>query len=338
MTAATRDDVAALAGVSPATVSYVLNNGPKGVSADKRDRVLAACRRLGYRPNAIARGLRSRRTRILGLVIPDTANPYFSGLARSLEDAAFAHGYHVVVGNSADDPAREAAHLAVLFELRVEGILFVAADVRQDGTPLTLAPDVPVVMVDRELPGLPFDAVVPDNAMGGRIAAQHLIALGHRRFGCVGGPAPHRHAQERLAGLVSALVEAGLPEPSVREGRFDYASGFACAQRLLDVPPDERPSALVCANDAMAIGALRAASELRLRVPDDVSVIGFDDVPQAAYTIPPLTTVAQSREMMAHMALDMLIGRLSGKQTEAHRHVVPVQLVVRSSTGPIVRD
>ncbi|MGH2368573.1 MAG: LacI family DNA-binding transcriptional regulator, partial [Chloroflexota bacterium] len=187
----TRDDVARAAGVSVATVSYVLNAGPRGVSDEKRQRVLQAVAELGYRPNAIARSLRARRTNILGLVLPNSASPYFAALAHAIEEAAAARGYQVVVSNASDSPEREAAQIEALLRLRVDGLVWIPADLRSTERHAARAvrPDVPTVQVDRALAGGgdSYDVVVPDNAGGGRLAADHLVALGHRRVAVVAG-------------------------------------------------------------------------------------------------------------------------------------------------------
>ncbi|HET7768996.1 MAG TPA: LacI family DNA-binding transcriptional regulator [Chloroflexota bacterium] len=334
----TRDDVARRAGVSVATVSYVLNAGPKPVSADKRRRVLEAVTQLGYRPNAIARSLRARRTNILGLIVPDSANPYFARLSRSIEDAAAERGYQVVVSNAAEDPEREAAQIEALLRLQVDGLLWVPADLSASHAG---APEgVPTVQVDRALPPSEAepagDVIESDNALGGRLAAEHLLELGHRRIAFLSGPAEHLHTIERLRGAREAASEAGV-ELEVRHGDFGYRSGYEAGRAWFSLPPAERPTAVICANDAMALGALCAAAEAGVRVPADLSVTGYDDIAQARYTVPPLTTVAQPLDEMAREAIDRLLVRVGPKaeRPEPVRRVYPVKLVVRNSTARV---
>ena len=340
----TRDDVARRAGVSVATVSYVLNRGPRPVSEEKRRRVLAAVAELGYRPNEIARSLRVRRTHIRGLVLPTSANPYFAALSHAIEEAAARHGYQVVVSNAAEDTAREAAQIEALLRLQVDGLLWIPADVRGaerrgDGTAL---PAIPTVLVDRALPAPdgspPHEFVGADNAGGGRLAGEHVLALGHRRVAYLAGPANHYHAQQRLRGFRRALAGAGVkvPDRLIAYGNFDFASGAAHAARWCALPAPERPTAIVCGNDAMAIGALAAIHQAGLRVPDDVSVVGYDDIPQAAYTVPPLTTVAQPVDQMGALAVERLLRRIEGPASapETPDGLLPVRLMVRKSTGP----
>jgi LacI family transcriptional regulator len=343
----TRDDVARAAGVSVATVSYVLNGGPRPVSEARRRRVLQAVADLGYRPNAIARSLRARRTRILGLVLPDSANPYFAALAKAIEEAATARGYQVIVANAAERPEREAAHIEALLRLQVDGLCWIPADLRRAARDAP-RPSVPTVQVDRTLeppgagqaggegPGGPrYDVVAADNRAGGRLAAAHLLTLGHRRLACLAGPASHRHAQARLQGFRDALREAGRASGLVAHGDFDFASGAAIAARWCALPAAERPTGIVCGNDAMAVGALAAVARAGLRVPRDLSVTGFDDLPLAPFTVPPLTTVAQPVAELAEAAVERLLTRIE-RPAEAPppRHTVfPVRLVVRGSTG-----
>jgi LacI family transcriptional regulator len=338
---ATRNDVARLAGVSVATVSYVLNDGPRGVSEEKRRRVRAAVAALAYRPNAIARSLRVRRTNILGLLLPDSANAYFAALSLAVEEAAVARGYQVVVANAGEDPLREAAHIEALLRLQVDGLLWVPADLARSAARQSIpALRVPVVQLDRALAPArtTYDVIESDHVAGGRLAAEHLLELGHRRVGCLAGPAGHLHARDRLAGAARALAEAGLPLPEayVQHGSFDYESGAACAARWCRMPAAERPTAILCGNDAMAIGALRALWEAGLQVPKAVSVVGYDDVPQAAYAIPPLTTVAQPLDEIGRAGVQRLLERIEAADAELipEARLLPVSLVVRRSTAP----
>jgi LacI family transcriptional regulator len=338
----TRDDVARRAGVSVATVSYVMNNGPKPVAAATRRRVVAAIEALGYRPNAIARSLRTRRTRILGLVLPDSANPYFAKLARAVEDAATARGYQVVVSNAAEDLTREARVIEALLRLQVDGLVWIPADLRAVRHDVTLPP-VPTVQLDRALSmsiETPLcDVVGSDNVAGGELAATHLLDLGHRRIAVLSGPRGHAHADDRLQGACASLEKADvqLPGSHIAYGDFSYAAGAMHAQTWLSLPAGERPSAVICANDAMAIGVLSAAAGWGVRVPEDLSVVGYDDVPQATFTVPPLTTVAQPLEEMAIQAVNRLLFRVErpDNATTPEYRVLPVRLILRRSTAPL---
>jgi len=330
--------VARAAGVSVATVSYVLNAGPKPVSAEKRRRVLEAVAALAYRPNAIARSLRARRTNILGLVVPDSANPYFARLARAVGEAAAGRGFQVVVCNAAEDVTREAEQIETLLRLQVDGLVWVPADVSGEGERAQV-PGVPTVQLDRALAKADgaADVIEADNVLGGRLAAEHLIELGHRRVAFLSGPAAHRHTVERLAGAREALGSVGMT-PLVAHGDFGYQSGYEAARTWCGLPAKRRPTAIMCANDAMAVGVLCAAAELGLAVPGQLSVTGYDDIAQARFTVPPLTTVAQPLDAMADEAIERLLLRVERVVKRAEpptpaRRVHAVQLIVRASTG-----
>lgn len=339
-TAVTRDDVARLAGVSAATVSYVLNNGPRGVSEDKRRRVLDAVQALGYRPNAIARSLRARRTNIIGLVLPDSANPYFASLARAIEAAAAAQGFLVIVASAADDPRREAEQLEALLRLQVDGMLWVPADVMGTAPAPVQPAAVPVVQVDRAwddaTDGGPLhNILLSDNRAGGYLAAEHLVQLGHRRIACLAGPATHRHAQLRLEGVQECLAAAGLilPPALVAHGTWDYAAGADLVAGWAALPAHERPTAIICGNDAMAIGAIAGLAAAGLAVPADMSVMGYDDIPQARYMVPSLSTIAQPFNEIGREAVRLLLGRVAAAQERPVRRMLPVRLVRRESTA-----
>jgi LacI family transcriptional regulator len=335
---ATRDDVAARAGVSSATVSYVVNNGPRPVAPETRARVLAAIAELGYHPDNIARSLRVRQTHVLGLVLPDSANLFFAELARRLELRADELGYSLLLCNSQEDVEREATHLAALRDQRVDGIILVPADA-PDGSVPSVLDGIPVVALDRAPPDWTGDSVRTDARQGGALVARHLLGLGHRRIGFIHGPLRLAHARERLEGALLVLREAAVqarPEWS-RPSSFDFAGGWEAAQALLSQP--DHPTALCCSNDAMAIGALAALHARGHRVPSDMSVTGFDDVPLATYAIPALTTVAQPFDAMAATALATLLERVGevnagGPGLPPRQQTLAIGLVVRGSTGP----
>ena len=336
---ATRDDVASRAGVSSATVSYVVNNGPRPVAPETRTRVLAAIAELGYHPDNIARSLRVRQTHMLGLVLPDSANLFFAELARRLERQADAHGYSLLLCNSQEDVAREAKQLAALRNQRVDGIILIPADAPGGNVPATLD-GIPVVALDRVPPDWVGDSVRTDARQGGALAVRHLLELGHRRIAFIHGPQRLAHARERLEGGLLALAEAGLQPRPVWQcpSSFDFAGGWNAARALLTLL--ERPTAFCCSNDAMAVGALAGLHALNLRVPHDVSVTGFDDVPLAAYAIPPLTTVTQPYDAMAATALTILLQRIAeaaaGEAAQPPNcRMLEIGLVVRGSTGPV---
>ncbi len=364
-------DVARRAGVSTATVSRVLA-GVGGARPATRERVLDAARELEFRPSVVARSLRRRATLTLGLIVTDIENPYFPQLVRAVEDAARADGYAILLCNADDDPDREAALLDVLVERRVDGLIVAASRVgTRQREWLSRAP-VPVVLVNTRPDDVDVPSIISDNAAGGRLAAEHLLALGHRRFGYLLPPPRNVDAPERLAGVRDALAAAAAtsrsggdtrrrPDLVVGHGPPTVEGGEAAMTELLRrgaAPDAARPTAIVAYNDLMAIGALRAIRAAGLVVPADISVVGFDDVSFAAFTEPPLTTIRQATAEMGRWAVAAIRDRLGSPGRDpatppaaaeaaapgegplpaaaepARNVILPVGLRIRRSTGP----
>lgn len=326
-------DVAAKAGVSTATVSRVLA-GVGRARPETQARVLEAARVLDYRPSEVARSLKRRSTQTLGLIITDIENPYFPQLVRSVEDAARAAGYSVLLCNAADDPEREASYLDLLVDRRVDGLVIAASSLGVRHGDWLSVPPIPVVLVNTAAPDADLPTIMSDNEGGGRMVAAHLLGLGHRRFGYLMPPPRNVDAPARLAGVRRALAGAGLPRDALTTARGEalVGGGEAAAIELLDRAPGV--TAIVAYNDLMAIGALRALRRCGRRVPADVSVAGFDDVALAAYVDPPLTTIAQRTDEMGRWAVARLIGEGAGGPSSVR---LPVDLQVRESTGPAPR-
>jgi LacI family transcriptional regulator len=327
---ATIADVAAKAGVSTATVSRVLS-GLGRASTATQARVLEAARDLDYRPSEIARSLKRRSTQTLGLLITDIENPYFPQLVRSVEDAARAAGYTVLLCNAAEDADREAAYLDLLVDRRVDGLVIAASSLGVRHGEWLASPPIPVVLVNTAAPDADLPTIMSDNEGGGRMVADHLLGLGHRRFGYLMPPPRNVDAPARLAGVRDALGRAGVPRDALRiaHGEPLVGGGEAAADELLDTAPET--TAFIAYNDLMAIGALRALRQRGRRVPADASVVGFDDVALAAYVDPPLTTIAQQTEEMGRWAVGRLTG-IDGSTSVSVR--LPVALRVRGSSGP----
>ena len=327
---ATIADVAAKAGVSTATVSRVLS-GLGRASAATQARVLEAARDLDYRPSEVARSLKRRSTQTLGLLITDIENPYFPQLVRSVEDAARAAGYTVLLCNAAEDAGREAAYLDLLVDRRVDGLVIAASSLGVRHGEWLMAPPIPVVLVNTAAPDAGVPTIMSDNEGGGRMVTEHLLGLGHRRFGYLMPPPRNVDAPARLAGVRGALRSAGVPRDAltIARGEALVGGGEAAANDLLDRAPGT--TAFIAYNDLMAIGALRALRQRGRRVPADASVVGFDDVALAAYVDPPLTTISQQTEEMGRWA----VGRLTGVDGLGPSSVrLPVGLEVRGSSGP----
>ncbi|MCA1588178.1 MAG: LacI family transcriptional regulator [Chloroflexi bacterium] len=325
---ATIADVAARAGVSTATVSRVLS-GPGSARAPTRERVLAAARELDYRPSGIARALKRRETRTLGLLVTDLGNPFYPQVVRAVESAAHERGYGIVLGNGEDDPQREMQHLDLLVERRVDGIIVASSRMTGRHAAFLNRSPVPIVLVNSTAAGSGLPAVATAHRRGTEMAATHLVELGHRRIAHIGAPSEHSAAAEREAGVRDALV--GLPDPVVVQGDGHVEGGALAAESLLG----SGVTAIACYNDLTAIGALRTLRRAGSHVPQDVSVVGFDDIEMAAWTDPPLTTIRQPTGELGRWAVARLLSALDGTESNAlePRELEP-ELVVRGSTGP----
>jgi LacI family transcriptional regulator len=329
---ATIVDVAARAGVSTATVSRVLSGSATALPAT-RERVLEAARELSYHPSGVARALKRAETRTIGLVITDIANPFFPQIVRGVEDEAHRRGYGVLLCNAADDPARELATLDLLVERRVDGIIVASGRAtRRLGERLAALP-MPVVLVNAEARVRGLASIGTAQRAGARLAADHLLGLGHRRLAFVGAPAGHVAAGPRRAGVVDALRAARLDPASLvavpGDGRVE--GGMHAVAALLD--DGEMPTGIVAYNDLAAIGVLRALRAAGIGVPASVSVIGFDDIEPASWTDPPLTTIRQPTAEMGRWAVDRIASALRGTDETARQTLAP-ELVVRGSTAP----
>lgn len=328
-------DVAERANVSVTTVSHVINE-TRPVSDELRGRVLSAMVELGYQPNALARSLRRKETHTIGMIVPDSVNPFFAEVARGIEDASFERDYSVILCNSDGDLSKELLYINVLAEKQVDGILLVAVSgVTTKHFHTLQARGLPVVVVDRDIPGPAVDSVLVDNAQGGRLATRHLIDLGHRRIGCITGPSDLTPSADRVTGYRQALQEAGIsPDPSlIVKGDFQYRSGYQAAYRLLSLA--DPPTAIFACNDLMAVGAISAGEQAGYRVPADLSIVGFDDVRLASFTNPPLTTVVQPKHEMGVLAATMLLERLQNRNLPPRRRLLKTELLVRQSTMPL---
>lgn len=330
----TQYDVARLAGVSQAAVSQVLNNSASAsIPEETRQRIWKAVEIVGYQPNVLARSLRVGKTHMLGLIFPDSANPFFAEIGKHMENLAYTMGYSVILCNTGGDPERERFYADSLSRKQVDGIIFVAGGNRADCLALLLERDIPVVVVDRDLPDCSVDTVLLDNFHGGLLAVRHLLDLGHRRIGCITGPSNVNPSADRVSAYRVGLKERNIDvdEMLIRQGDFQMRSGWERALELLSLP--ERPTAIFACNDLMAIGVLRAAAEHNLSVPDDLSVVGFDNIELSSYTAPPLTTVAQPTNEIGVKAVTLLLERIKDHEREPRRELLEASLIVRGSSG-----
>ncbi|NJP69190.1 LacI family DNA-binding transcriptional regulator [Streptomyces spiramenti] len=331
-------DVAREAGVSVGTVSNVLNR-PDTVAPGTRDKVLATIEALGYVRSESARQLRSGSSRMVAVLVLDLANPFFAGVAKGAERAAAELGLRVMVCSSSQSPAEEADYLALFAEQRVRGVLVTPADASGPNLERFRRHGIPCVFVDRALPADQGCSVAVDDVTGGALAVRHLLSGGHRRVTYVSGPPHLPQCQDRQAGALDALAEAGLPASALTRltaDRLDVASGSDAGARLLGLP--ELPSAVFCANDLLALGVLQALVTAGVRVPEDVALVGYDDIEFAAAAAVPLTSVRQPADRLGRVAVRLLAEEAGGGgdgPLTGHRHravVLRPELVVRGSS------
>ena len=323
-------DVARESGVNVSTVSRALN-GEYGVHAGTREHVLAVAKRLRYRPNRVARGLVTGRSHTLALVVSDIRNPFFAEVARGAEDAAYAAGYDLVLCNSDLDAEKQLRYVQSLLEKRVDGILMnsVAALGKKQVEQLS-AIGLPIVLLNRSAPRNAFSTICADNGAGGALAGSYLWKLGHRKIAHLTGPRRHGNMTERAQGFARSLLAARKPvRPVVLHGRNNFQGGVELAQKLLATHPGV--TAIFAGSDMMAFGVIRALTAAGRRIPDDVSVIGFDNVELSAIVNPSLTTIHQPKYEIGQAAVEILL-RLAGGAHQAPEHrLFGVRLVERRS-------
>lgn len=327
----TINDVAKNAGVSITTVSYVLT-GKRFVSDDLQERVRRAMKEIGYRPNNLARSLRSGKTDTIGLVIPDSSNLFFAEISRSVEDIGFDNQYTVFLCNSDDNPIKQSKYLDVLIAKQVDGIVFISVSNDKSDLDKLAEANIPFVIVDRDESESNSDTVQVDNFEGGRIAVEKLFSLGHRKIACITGPSTATLSADRYHGYLKVLEENGIPANSayVIPGDFRFKGGEEAMTRLLNLP--DPPTAVFICNDMMAIGAIRAVNTFGLKVPDDISIIGFDNSPIAEAITPALSTVAQPINQIAEKAMKILFQRMQGNSEGFPlRITLKPELIMRNS-------
>ena len=335
----TINDVAKLAGVSAMTVSRVINNSGY-ISRETRSRVEAAIAELAYVPNAVGRQLRSKRTKMLALVLSDIMNPFFTTIARGVEDVARAQGFSVMFCNTDESEAEEARYLLMLVQRQVDGVLLVPASTSGKSLRLLSSHHMPVVVLDRRIQSRQVDSVRSDSEAGAYTLTEHLIALGHRRIAVLTGRRSVSTSIDRVAGYCRAMLDAGLEldDNLVRYGEYNYGDynqvdGNRMALEVLAADP--RPTAIFAANNFIAFGAMRSLRDAGLRVPDDVSIVAFDDLPVAWLSDPFMTVVDQPAYEIGRRGAELMLARLDGTIAGPGRDVVlPSELRIRRSSAP----
>ncbi|MDT0265758.1 LacI family DNA-binding transcriptional regulator [Streptomyces sp. DSM 44915] len=334
-------DVAARAGVSPTTVSHALS-GKRKVSDRVRARVESAMQELGYVPSRSAQNLAIGRTRVVGLIVPDIRNSFFADLTHGVEAAAIRHGYNVILCTTGFDHAREVDYLAMIRSRAVDGLIYAAGAPPTNSQLGALLGDLPLVLVDEEVPGASAPSFVSDNLAGGRLAAEHLLGLGHRRALVIAADGGLVSSDLRVAGFRECWEASGAEPPLLASGAFTEEGGRAAIGRHPEVGAADGPTAVFAVNDLMALGAIGALQQAGVDVPGRVSVVGFDDIPAGRYAHPRLTTVRQDVDELGRRAALALIAALADEPAERtdqpDRHVLPVSLTVRQSTAAPTTD
>jgi LacI family transcriptional regulator len=330
-------DVARRAGVGSMTVSRVINNSGY-ISPKTRERVEKAIAELGYMPNTVARSLRSRRTNTVALMVTDITNPFFTTLARGVEDAANQAGYTVIFCNTDESQAKEEQYLQVLLQKQVDGLLIVPAQSQAKAIRQIQKHGTPVVVLDRWIPEAEVDTVRCNSLDGAYQLTRYLLSLGHTQIAILSGAVGTSTADDRVTGYRQALAEAKIEmdEQYILRGEFTQESGYRMTKQAVNLPL--RPTALIAANNFITIGAMKALQEMGLDVPEAIALVGFDDLPPALVTFPFFTVASQPAYEMGTQAMKLLLDRLAGEKIEDFREVIlPTQLIIRRSSGDPIK-
>lgn len=327
-------DVAKQAGVAPITVSRVINNSGY-ISQDTRDRVEAAIAELQYVPNSLARSLRSKQTKTIALVLTDITNPFFTTMARGVEDIASRQRFNVIFCNTDESEAKQQEYLTILLQKQVDGIILVPVQSKAEPVKLIQQQGVEVVVVDRCVPYSQVDVVRTDSEQGAYQLIQYLLGLGHKQVAILTGPDYVSTAVDRVAGYRRAMLEAAL---QIKDGficysEFTQAGGYEMMRHVLTLPA--RPTAVFAANNFIALGALRALRDAGLRAPEDIALVAFDDLPPSLIIDPFLTVASQPSYEMGQRAAELLLARLTGETFVDYQELIlPIEIIVRGSSGP----
>ncbi|WP_369414859.1 ribose operon transcriptional repressor RbsR [Erwinia persicina] len=332
---ATMKDVARLAGVSTSTVSHVINNN-RFVSEAVREKVTSAVSQLNYAPSALARSLKLNQTHTIGMLLTASSNPFYSEVVRGVERSCYERGYSLVLCNTEGDEDRMNRSLETLLQKRVDGLLIMCTESHPPSAELLHRyPTIPSVMMD----WAPFEGssdIIQDNSLlGGEMATQHLIARGYTRIACIAGPQDKTPARLRLEGYQQAMARAGLTVPAeyIVSSDFEFQGGFNAMNMLLALNP--RPQAVFTSNDAMAVGVYHALYQAGMTIPQDIAVVGYDDIELARYMTPPLSTVHQPKDELGELAIDALLHRLADPAAGPQLLILTPELMERASVGDL---
>lgn len=331
---ATIYDVAKEAGVSIATVSKVLNGKGK-ISAETRESIFAIMERLDYQPSVIASALTGKKTYTLGLLVPDISNPFFSEIARAIEDQGEQLGYSVMMCSTDNKDEKVERYISLLQQKRVDGIIIATGIDNKEILEQLLSKNIPVVLLARDMPLVAVNTVVVDDYVGGCLAASHLLGLGHRNIGIIGEREKVRSSRERVRGFRQTMEDYGavFRQENLKHCDYKVEDGKTKALELLGSAYP--PTAIFACNDMLAVGALQAAKEAGIKVPAELSIVSFDNTILAAVTDPPLTTIAQPMEHMGKLVVNMIVEELRGNMEVKQRTVLRPELTIRESTAAI---
>jgi DNA-binding LacI/PurR family transcriptional regulator len=325
-------DVAQEAGVSRATVSRVISHKP--FTSDKiKTRVFAAIEKLGYQPNLVARSLRVQQSKIIGLIISDIQNPFYTGLVRAVEDTAYKNNFLVFLCNSDEDIAKEVLYLKLMIAEKVAGVVITPTRETENPSRILLEAGIPIVVVDRSISDMDVDTVVIDNHQTAFDLVDHLISDVHSRIAIVAGPSTITTSRERLEGYLKALTDHGLPvRPElIRQGLPKEEFGYRATRELLELA--QPPDALFLVNNLLTLGALRAIHEKNLRIPEDIALVAFDDISWTSFVSPPLTVATQPTYELGKRATELLIQRIKDPSRPKEKQVICGSVVIQQSCG-----
>ncbi|MFZ7155558.1 HTH-type transcriptional repressor PurR [Avibacterium avium] len=328
---ATIKDVAKMAGVSTTTVSHVINK-TRFVAPETEKQVRDAIQALNYSPSAVARSLKVNTTKSIGMIVTTSEAPYFAEIIHAVEEHCYRQGYSLFLCNTQNEPEKIKNHLEMLAKKRVDGVLVMCAEYTQDSLDLLANfTDIPMVVMDWGPNNQNTDIIQDNSFEGGYMATKYLIDNGHKAIGIIAGELIKTTAKTRYEGFVKAMEEANLPiNPNwVMEGFFEPEDGYECMNKILR--QDELPTAVFCCNDVMALGAISAIGEKGLKVPDDISIIGYDNIHASRFYSPPLTTIHQSKSRLGAQAVNLLFQRISEKSGQHEIIEMHPELVIRSS-------
>lgn len=327
-------DIAKQANVSIATVSKVINNKDEGFSLETKNRVIKIMHELDYHPNSIARGLVTKRTNVIGLILPDITNPFFPEVVRGVEDTANAHGYNLVLCNTDDDEKKEKKYFRILRDKYVDGVIYTnAAALRDKNIKILVDDEIPFVLMDRYTENQIIPYIHTDNEMGMYEAVKYLIDKGHRKISYISGPVGDIVAENRIRGYKRAMIESGIKfnETLLRYGNYKVASGIRCMESLLSSGMDF--TAVVCANDMMAVGALDVLKNKGISVPEEISITGYDDIFLSQMTTPKLTTISQPKYELGRISAEILFKLINGEEIDSREIKLEPHLVIRDSVA-----